>query len=109
MSGGENKKFIELKADYLKSRFLIIDPGNFTNGSPKGTYDFDLKIDKSANLQDSTGKKVKVVTLTAMEKRGTTSGARTNKIRAYYLPYAKNRGFSHRLVDDVDFCFTDIP
>ena len=107
MSGGENKKFIAQKVDYLKSRFIIIDPGNFTNGSPKGVYDFDLKVNKSANLQDAAGKKIKVVTLTAMAKRGTASGSRTNNIRAYYLPYARDRGFSHRLLDDVDFCFTD--
>ena len=107
MSGGENKKFIAQKAGYLNSRFIVIDPGNFTNGSPKGAYDFDLKIDSNANLQDSKGKKTKVVTLSALGKRGTATGTRTNKIRAYYLPYARNKGFSHRLVDDVDFCFTD--
>ena len=45
MLGGENKKFIAQKAGYLSSRFIVIDPGNFTNGSPKGVYEFDLKVD----------------------------------------------------------------
>lgn len=107
MSGGQNKKFIKQKEKYLDNHFIVIDAGNFTTGLAKGIYDFDLKEDKNNSMQSSTGKRIKVVTLRAMDKRGSSVGKRTNIIHAYYLPYAKNTGFSHRLVEDVDFCFTD--
>lgn len=94
MSGGENKKFIAQKAGYLNSHFIVIDPGNFTNGSPMGIYDFDLKIDSNPNHQDSKGKKIKVVNLSALGKRGATIRTRTNKIRAYYLLCQKQGVFS---------------
>jgi hypothetical protein len=107
MSGGENKRFIEKKAAYLSDRFVVVDDLNTYVGQPKGIYDFDLQVDQSARMFNSAGKRVKVVKLRAMGKRGTATSGRTNFIRAFYLPYAKGKGFHHRLVDDVDFCFTD--
>lgn len=107
MSGGENRKFIEQKAAYLEDHFIVIDDLNTYVGQPKDVYEFDLKVDKSARMTGASGRRVKVVKLRAMGKRGTKAGGRTNAIVAYYLPYAKNHGFHHRLTEDVDFCFTD--
>lgn len=107
MSDGENKKFIAQKAAYLNNHFVVVDDLNIYVGQPKGVYDFDLRVDKSTRMCNAAGKAMTVVKLRALAKRGKEAGDGTNVIKAYYLPYAKDKGFHHKLTDDVDFCFTD--
>jgi hypothetical protein len=49
---------------------------------------------------------MKAMVITPMAARSGGPGRFTHAIRAYYLPFQANRAFHHRLVDDVDFCFT---
>lgn len=107
MSGGENAKFLKLKERYLDDHLIIIDATNFYNGSPKGIYEFDLAPGGTSPFRNKAGKKVKYSTLRAMSKRPNAKTNKSNAIVGYYLPYLKNASFHHRLVDDVDFCFTD--
>ena len=104
MSGGLNKKFIAEKAAFLQDYFLIWKGDQTLNA--KGVYSFDIMRDKATRITNSAGKSMKACTLTTMTGRGKAVGSDTNDILGYYVPYGHNEAFHHRLVDNVDFCFT---
>lgn len=104
MSGGENERFIEQKEAYLNTHFLLWRDHQSLVG--KGIYEFDLKVDRSAQIQSTGGAAVTACVLTPMSGRGKKAGRYTHGISAYYLPFQPNRAFHHTLTDDVDFCFT---
>jgi hypothetical protein len=105
MASGENAKFMKEKSAYLQDHFIIWRDDQSLAGG-KGIYDFDLTPDKTAGIVDTAGRKVKACILTPMVARGKAVSGSTNAIQAYYLPYQPNMSFHHRLVDDVDYCFT---
>ena len=104
MSDGLNKKFMQEKQAFLDTHFLIFSKNQELDN--KGLYDFDLSL-SNENIVNSGGRQMKAVNLRPFSARGNTGGKYTKRIRAYYLPYGDNAAWHHRLIDDVDYCFTD--
>jgi hypothetical protein len=103
MSGGENKKFMKMKSAYLDSTLILWRESQALK--TKGIYEFDLQR-VSAAIADEGGKKVQGCELIPMSARSKGDSKHSHPIRAYYLPYQPDQAFHHRLVDDVDYCFT---
>lgn len=104
MSDGLNKKFMQEKAAFLNTHFLLFSKNQEL--STKGVYDFDMS-NSNVNIVNAAGRQMKAVDLKPFSARGDTGGRYTNRIRAYYLPYGDNTAWHHRLTEDVDYCFTD--
>lgn len=103
MAGGENTKFMTQKSAYLDHTFLIWKGSQAV--TTKGIYEFDLQR-VSTPISDSSGEQVQGCELIPMATRGKQVSKSTQPILAYFLPYQPDQAFHHRLVDDVDYCFT---
>lgn len=110
MASGYNQQFMKQKDKFLENHFLIFNKSQEL--SDKGVYEFDI-TDAKEKIVNASGKQMKAVVIWPFSSRplnkdgSVKRNKRTNVITAYYLPYGDNRAWHHRLVEDVDYFFTD--
>ncbi|MCA8966320.1 MAG: hypothetical protein KDC48_15675, partial [Planctomycetes bacterium] len=107
MSGGLNAKFMQEKERFLDSHFIIFIKDQNLATTGKGVYEFDLSKYDREPITTGAGKKMKTVLLQPFGTRGKAASGKTKRIVGYYLPFGDNTAWHHRLVEDVDYCFTD--
>lgn len=105
----ENKNFMSEKSTYLNSHAVFFD---FSHGlkTESGIDDFDLKRNKNEKAYDGNGGgEIKVCNLRNFTQRlqaGDKEDDKTNRIKAYYLPFSANAIHTMTLGSDADFFFT---